>query len=177
MNRKQVDSIWMGVSVFSFLSLSISFLLMPLGSETSNGSLSVYTLVAGIMFWVSLFLGIVTQCVLSHRRKMWYVIHRVRRLRTGQKTGLVSFFENPFAAVADIALIITLIGLIITVVLAQGGEYLYYILISVLVFSFSMHCILNGKTFYHVTNQNKMLHAIKNERADLSKEERKEKNG
>lgn len=169
MSRKQVDTIWLGLSIFFFLMLSVSFLLMPLGSETPTENISVNTMVAGLMFWISIIMGIVTQCVLAHRRKSWYVIHRIRKVRVTQKVGLISFFKNSYATIADAATILSLIGLVIAMIATQGTGYICYVLVSLFVFSFSMHCIVNGKVFYHIINQNKMLQAIEKERANSSK--------
>ena len=169
MSRKQVDTIWLGLSIFFFLMLSISFLLMSLGSETPTESISAYTMVAGLMFWISIIMGIVTQCVLAHRRRSWYVIYRIRKVRATQKIGFVSFFKNSYATVADAVTILSLIGLVIAMIATQGTGYICYVLVSLFVFSFSMHCILNGKVFYHIINQNKMLQAIEKKRANSSK--------
>lgn len=169
MSRKSVDTIWFGLSIFFFLMFAVSFLLMPLGSETPTENISVYTMVAGLMFWLSIIMGIVTQCVLAHRRRSWYVIHRIRKARASQKIGLISFFKNAYAIVADVVTILSLIGLVIAMVATQGSGYICYVLVSLFVFSFSLHCILNGKVFYHVINQNRMLQAIEKERANSSK--------
>lgn len=169
MSRKQVDTIWLGLSIFFFLMFSVSFLLMPLGSETPTENISAYTMVAGLMFWISIIMGIVTQCVLAHRRRSWYVIHRIRKVSATQKVGLISFFKNSYAIVADVVTILSLIGLVIAMIATQGTGYICYVLVSLFVFSFSMHCILNGKVFYHIINQNKMLQAIEKERANSSK--------
>lgn len=169
MSRKSVDTIWLGLSIFFFLMFAVSFLLMPLGSETPTENISAYTMVAGLVFWISIIMGIVTQCVLAHRRRSWYVIHRIRKVRATQKVGLISFFKNSYAIVADVVTILSLIGLVIAMIATQGTGYVCYVLVSLFVFSFSMHCILNGKVFYHIINQNKMLQAIEKERANSSK--------
>lgn len=169
MSRKSVDTIWLGLSIFFFLMFSVSFLLMPLGSESPTENISAYTMVAGLMFWISIIMGIATQCVLAHRRRSWYVIHRIRKVRATQKVGLISFFKNSYATVADAVTILSLIGLVIAMIATQGTGYICYVLVSLFVFSFSMHCILNGKVFYHIINQNKMLQAIEKERANSSK--------
>ena len=169
MNRKQVDGIWLGISIFSFLLLSISFLLMPLGSELPSERISGYTLVSGLMFWISIIVGIAAQCVLAHRRKAWFEIHRVRKVKATQRIGLISFFKNAYAAIADIVAIVSLIGLIIAMVVTQGIGYICYVLIALFTFSFSMHCILNGRIYHYVINQNKLSQAIEKEIANSSK--------
>lgn len=172
MSRKQVDSIWLGFSIIFFLMLSVSFLLMPLGNEASTESISLYTLIAGLMFWISIIMGIITQCVLAYRRKNWQAIHRIKKARVAQRIGLISFFKNSYAAIADAATILSLIGLVIVMIATQGSGYICYVCISLFVFSFSMHCILNGKVFYYVVNQNKLSQNMEKERANLSKKER-----
>lgn len=177
MNRKKVDSIWLGISVFCFLLLAISFLLMPFGTTATADKISAVTLISGIVFWASIVLGIVAQCVLSSRRKAWYSKNRIKKSRVKQKIGLISFFKNTYAAIADIGLALSLTGLIAVLIVTQGTGYVCYVFISLFVFSFSMHCILNGKNYYYVINQDKMLQAIEKERANLSTQERKECNG
>ena len=176
MSRKKTDIVLMGVSVLSFFLLAISFLIMPLGNETLTEDVSANTILCGVLFWVSLITGITTQCVLAHRRKMWYQINRIRKIRVVQKIGLVSFFKNIGAAVADIFTAVSLVGFVVSMVVTDGVGYICYVMIALFVFSFSMHCILNGKIFYHVFNQDKLLQNVEKERAILSKQERKPKN-
>ncbi len=151
MNRKKVDYVWLGISIISFLILAISFLLMPLGGTEDN---SVYSMVAGIMFWVSIVIGISAQCVLSGRRKSWNKGHKNLKNKRSQRIGVISFFRNKYAVAADITAIVSLIGLVIALAATQAVGYICYVFISVFVFSLSMHCILNGKNFYYVVNQN-----------------------
>ena len=126
MRRNRCDKIWFAVSVFSFLLLAVSFLLMPLGEETDT-ELSTYALVAGGVFWGALLLGIVTQCVLAHRRRAWYAKRRNKRMRTAQKIGLISFFKNKPAAIADVALLLSLIGLITVLIVTHGFGYICFV--------------------------------------------------
>jgi len=176
MSRKQTDSLWLGGSVFFFLMLAVSFLLMPFEGKTPTNDLSIYTIVSGLMFWTSIVMGTVTQCVLAHRRKVWHKNHRVKCDKTIRKVGLLSFFSNTAAAVADVTAIAGLLGLIISMIVTEGSGYICYAFIAVFVFSFSMHCILNGRIFYYVVHQDQMLYVIEKERANSGKKERKEQN-
>lgn len=169
MNRKKTDVIWLALSIFFFTALAVSFLLMPLGGDRLTDSISGYALAAGVMFWISVIMGIVTQCVLSYRRKAWYGIHHIRKGRTSHKIGVISFFKNVPAIVADIVAALSLIGLVIVMVVTNGTGYICYISVSLFVLSFSMHCIFNGKIYHYVVNQNKILQAVEKERANSSK--------
>ncbi len=168
MKSKKVDYIWLFASIVSFLLLSVSFLLMPIESENTTEGISLITMVAGVMFWLSIICGIVTQAILSHKVKSWLASNRVRRGRIVKNIGVISFFQNPFAIVADIATVIGLVGLIIAVLLTHGIGYACYIFLSLFVFSFSMHCILNGKNFYVIENKTKIQQTLQKERANQS---------
>ena len=169
MSRKQVDAIWLGCSIFFFLMLSVSFLLMPLGGDAPTEEISSYAIVSGIIFWLSILMGSATQYVLAYRRRSWYKINRLRKVRTAQKIGLISFFKNTYAVVADAIAILSLLGLVIAMIVTQGTGYICYVFVSLFVFSFSMHCILNGKIFYYIVNQDKTLQTVEKERSIPSK--------
>lgn len=158
MSKQKTEYILFGVSVLSFLMLAVSFLLMPIESETTQDKISVIALIAGVMFWVSIFIGLATQVILSVRRKKWYSANRIKADKKEQKTGLISFFRNKYAIIADIASAISLIGLVVAMIVTHSTGYICYVFVSAFIFSFSMHCILNGKVFYFVTNQNKLLY-------------------
>ncbi len=143
------------VSIGSFFLMSASFLLMPIDLEAKG--LQNYSSAIGIMFWVFLLLGIVTQFILGRMRKNWFIRNRIRRFQFRSKVGLISFAQNLPACIADGIFVISLIGLIISVVATNGIGYACYIFMALLVFSFCMHCILNGKVYYFLTNQDKIL--------------------
>ncbi len=150
MGKKKVDIIWLCVSIASFLLMSITFMFMPLDSS-GEARTNLYTVVVGACFWIFLVLGIVTQFILSKRRRDWYRIQRVRS-RNYNRIGLLAVFKNKLAIVADIAFVISLLGFAVTMFMTNSTGYTCYVFLSLLVFSFCMHCILNGKIYYHITN-------------------------
>ncbi len=169
MSTRGTDRVWLYISIAFFFLFSVSFLLMPFGDSTSSESVSVYTLISGSLFWISLLSGIFTQVFLSHRRKKWYVKNHVIEGRFSGKLGLVSFFSNTEATVADVICMISFSALAISMVLTHGVGYVCYIFLSVFVFSFSMHCILNGKNYYHIVNREKMLRSLEKRRVNTVK--------
>lgn len=156
MSRKKVDCIWLGLLIFSFFMLSVSFLLMPLGDTAFVNGISVYALAAGIIFWVSIIIAIVAQSVLAGRRRAWYRTHQGEKQKIKQSIGVWSFFQNAYASIVDIAAILSLIGLIVAMFVTKGTGYICYVLVALFVFSFSMHCVLNGKVAFYVMNQEKL---------------------
>lgn len=170
-DTKRIDLIFLIISIASFLLMSISFLFMPFG-KIEDGSTSIITYISGGMFWFFLVLGTVFQAILSKRRKDWYIYYRVKRNPriARPKRGIISFFKNTYGIVADVIMVLSLIGFILSIIFTDGRSYICYILISTSIFAFCMHCIFNGKIFYHIENQDKLLRAIEKERNEQSKE-------
>lgn len=136
------------LSMAFFLLFGISFLLMPLGGGSRTGleetGPSAMTLLSGGLFWASLLGGIVTQVMAAAQWRAW----RKKNSRTASRgIGIFSFFRNKFAMAADITVPVSLIALIIAMKLTNGAGYICFVLIGLLTFSFSMHCICNGKVF------------------------------
>lgn len=157
------------ISIGSFFLMSVSFLLMPI--DFAAKGLQIFNLLIGIMFWAFLILGIVTQAMLNKQRKSWLVRNRIRRFQFRGKIGLISFLQNLPACIADGILVLSIIGLIISIIATNGIGYTCYIFMAMTVFSFCMHCILNGKVYYFLTNQEKILKTSQQKRLDEEEKE------
>ena len=115
--------------------LTAAILLMPMTSTNGIDNMPIlYT--AGAMFWIGL-LGTVIMaiCVNSYRK---------RNIKCkDEQVGLVHFFQNPEAKVADIVMIVSVIGFVITMAIS-ANQIVQFILLAVSVLSFGLHCMLNG---------------------------------
>lgn len=147
---KKREHVLLIISVMSFLLFSISFLLMPIEN-------SLLMIVSGAMFWASLIVGIITQILLSVNIKKWKQQKRGKLKRHLKRSGLLSFFSNPLAKVFDITMVVGVIGLIISMIATQSSGYICYVFIAITVFSFSSHCIFNGKNYYYIKNADKLI--------------------
>lgn len=154
---KKKEIILLYVSIGCFFLMSVSFLLMPIDFATRGSQ--IFNLLIGIMFWTFLVAGLVIQFILNKIRKNWFIRNRIRSSQFRSKVGLISFVRNLPACIADGILAVSLIGLIISVIATNGIGYVCYIFMALLVFSFCMHCILNGKIYYFITNQDNILNA------------------
>ncbi len=177
MSRKKADTVLLYASVAFFLLMALSFVLMPLGGWKSSSGRELFTVLAGGAFWVGLIGGASIQGVLSVRRDGWYKRNRIKKERTVRGVGAFTFLKNVPAAVADLVLVLTIPALIVSLIVTKGSGAICYAFISLLVFSFSMHCILNGKIYYYIKNQEKMLLSNKRERANTVRNERKDSYG
>ncbi len=163
------EFLWLYISIGSFFLMACSFLLMPINFETTNLQFMSYCV--GIMFWVFLILGIVSQIILAKQRKNWFIRNRIRRFRTKSKSGVIAFVQNLPATIADITLVISIIALIVSIVLTNAMGYACYIFMALLVFSFCMHCILNGKIYYYLTNQSSILRTAQPKQSEEKEKE------
>lgn len=157
---------WLYISIISFFLMSASFLLMPI-DFAKNGA-KIVNILVGIMFWLFLVLGIVSQVLLSRNKNNWLAKNRVRRFSAKKKIGLISFCQNIPACAADCLTLVGLIGLVVSVLATDGMGYICYVFMTLFVFAFCLHCIFNGKAYYVLTNQNKIL----NDTESKHKEER-----
>ena len=158
MKRQTIDRILLGTSIGGFAILSISFMLMPYEE---------LGILPGILFWGGLLLGVVLQIVLENRRGALFAQYNVKR-ETMQKAknGLLSVCSNRLATVADGILAADAIATVLAFVFTRGTGYLCYVCLSVLVFSFCMHCILNGRIYIFVKNQDKVRQMLEQKKAN-----------
>lgn len=118
------------IALFYFIDIQNNFFFKFLG----------YFLPA--LFWVCIACAVVFQILLRTKYKV-----------SGKKFGLITFFKNKFAIIADIIMILSLIVTVIIVIM-NATSFISFIVIAILLFSFEMHCILNGKYFnYLLKNQ------------------------
>ena len=137
--KSKLNKVILVISIVGFLLLSVSFLLMPLNKNSLEPNIF-----AGILFWCSLFIGVISQIILSFR------IKKLNDNNARHGLGLLKFFQNPYAKICDVVLVISVIGLIITMIVTDGLGYACYIFLAMTVFFFAMHCILNGKNYYNI---------------------------
>lgn len=161
MYNKRNHMAYLIVSVVAFLVFSISFLLVPVEADTTEQGTNVYTIVAGLMFWIGLVVGIVMQVILSILRRKWFLRNKVKLPLTNQpKLGLISFFKNKTAMVFDVMLVVSIIGLVLAMVATDAVGYSCYVFMALTSFSFCAHCIFNGKIYYFIENKDNMRKAI-----------------
>lgn len=155
MKKLVKDYILFFVSITSFLLFSLSFLLMGLSDSAATG---IKSMIPGIMFWLFLIAGIVIQIILIVRRKKRIIRERTYSIEKPKNVGIVSFFQNYPALIADCVFFICLISLVFVFIYNPNG-LIGYVILSIGAFSFCMHCIFNGRVYNHIVNHKKILFA------------------
>lgn len=132
--------------VISLLVLSVSIALLPAGEL--NGELkTVMIWVAGSLFWIGLAATVIMAVNINHSRRASPVF---RSLYPGlRQFGPINFFRNRPATVADVMMILSLIGSVAALLYANSN-YIKLGTIAVFVFSFGMHCMLNGVNYIYL---------------------------
>lgn len=164
MNRKQIDTLLLRLSISGFGIMSVSFLLMPIER---------ISILAGGVFWIGLLMGLILQVILEIRRRDFFARYRVKRQQMQRKrNGLLTFGANRIAQIADAVLALSVICLILSFWLTRGASYLCYILIAITAFSLCMHCVFNGRIYFHVINQTKIQRALEKKKVRTFRKER-----
>ena len=126
--------------------LSVAVLLMPFGLRLADQTM-VLTYIAGALFWVGLLGVIVVSVCLSVARRRDNAFSK--KQPKGKSCGMFRFFQNPKATVCDVVLIVSAIGLIVTCIWA-GTTIWPFPFLSLFIFSFGMHGMLNGSGYTYV---------------------------
>lgn len=161
MKQKDNGVFLLYLSIAGFLLMSVSFLLM---SAPAPGVLP------GLMFWSGLAAGMAGQILLEKKRRDLFKQYGVDRTKMQKpRCGFLTFGSSPLATVADIAMPVCLVLTMLAFQLTDGSGYLCYVGISATVFALCMHCVLNGRNFFHVNNQSSVRQALERKKKSNSR--------
>lgn len=128
------------------LVLSISILLMPIASSQKEQT-QIPMFLSGGCFWLGLIGTIMMALRINKARKMSTMFKD--KQSNEKQLGLCSFFKNKEAKIADVAMLISVVCFIITRICTEN-LYWQFIFLALFVFSFGMHCMLNGKNYIYL---------------------------
>ena len=132
--------------IFSFVS-SIAIIPSMFLGENEKSNL-VIKIVFPLIFWLGLGFEQYFFWKSNNIRKEILSEGNYRKLNA--KLGMISFLQNKYGAIADLILIVSLIILILLTIIKVGEKSVQYIFIFLLVLSFRLHTILNGKNFRYI---------------------------
>lgn len=152
MKHNQMNRVFLMLSIGGFAMTAISWLLMPIDA---------LQVLPGVLFWGGLLLGVVFQMVLEVRRRAFFARYKVNRARMQKpRNGLLTFGSNKAAIITDKIFVVSFVATILVMILTKGVSYLCYIGISMVFMSFCLHCILNGRNYFHVNNQDRVRQVL-----------------
>ena len=157
MKNSNIDRMLLGVSIVGYLAMSASFMLMPV---------EALGIVPGIVFWAGLLIGTGMQMLLEKRRRAFFAAYGIGREKVQKpRNGLLTFASNKAAMIADGAFVCSMIAAILAFVLTKGAGYICYVCITAAASSFCLHCIFNGRIYFHINNQSKVRQALEQMKA------------
>ena len=161
MHGKEAEQNWLIFSIIGYFAMSASILLIPFSSYMRQWFI-------GCIFWISLIMAVTGQVVLAIDRKKWIARYRIKDKRfLSGGLGIFNFVKNVPAIIADSILLISIIVAIIAFIATSGTGYACYVAVALIMFSFSMHCIFNGKIYFYIVNRDLVVKSGK--RLDFKK--------
>lgn len=141
--------IYFYLSVFFLLMMSMSILFMPSAVEHQEQS-GTYLILVGSTFWVSAIIGYLFVMLANIKRREFIIDKYDGNLSMNCRIGVITFFDNVPATVADVTMISSFILLVIINFTSMRYSFIVYVLLAMFVFSLNMHCLFNGR-IYKVT--------------------------
>lgn len=132
-------------SVVCFCVFACTFLLMDPFTELVGTARNVSVFLLGAVFWLSLVLGLLLAIAAARASRDY--LERAGFDTQRRRLGLLRFFSNKAAAVADVLLAVSVAAAVVMAIHAPQNQYLYFVELFLLALSVSMHCLLNGDTF------------------------------
>ena len=139
-------------ALVSFLLTAVVILLMPLDIMLGVLDAQWYDALLGALLYFSLIMGTVFSVLYLFKAKKAVAAMELKGKRRNHFPGVISFFRNPYGAIADIAFVAGLIGFIITIFVDYGTHYITYIFLAFAVLGFAGHCFFNGKYYNILSN-------------------------
>jgi hypothetical protein len=124
--------------------MSLSFIYMPYASDRARDGGELALRLSGAWFWVTLLAGYALFILADRGRKK--LSEKRKKDRPKERAGIARVFSNSWARAADVACAVSLLSFLI-VMLAQPQSRAAYFLLSAVVFTAHMHCVLNGANF------------------------------
>lgn len=148
MKQKAVPKILFFVLIALMFLFAASFLVMPVASKSSLEGKPDLLLWNGIWFWTTGLSSLTLFGIVNRGRKR-QLKGRTNLKMKNRKMGIICFFSNVWAKAADGAFVASFIGLVVFVVFFPHS-YVVFIFAFTSVFTFLMHCMLNGENFEYI---------------------------
>jgi hypothetical protein len=144
-------------NIFCIAASSAMIAIIPLGDFNGNHTEMTIAYMIGAVFWGGVIVG---GCLFSTLNRMRKKTQWGWLLPKSQKTriGAFTFFRNRAAVITDIICGLSFIASIVLMMIDVG--WITFTIISVFVFTFQMHCILNGENFNYIVTLKSTIKSI-----------------
>lgn len=129
---------------------AVLILCIPLVSLEGTGIQKIGAYIIAAAFWLCVILELWMTRLCSSERK-WLERRKVRSRSLSQANhGVISFLKTREGMISDIVMFVSLIAVIVIAWTQAKNQWLILSCVSVLYFSFNMHCLLNGKNYRYI---------------------------
>lgn len=142
--KRQRKMMWLYTLFLALLAISVC--LMPIGSNLKEQT-TIIMYVSGVAFWIGLIGTIFMAVKINNSRKKSYRFNE--RFGDHKQLGVIHFLQNTEAIIADIAMFVSIVAFIIAKIWISEIS-VSFILLAVFIFSFGMHCMLNGINYRYI---------------------------
>ena len=128
------------------LELSLSVLIMPvINSVKEKTMLPMY--IDGVLFWIGLMGTIVISIKIERAKRSSSDF--MKSCPDCKQLGLIHFFQNKAAVIIDILLFVSIVCFTV-IKITNDNYFVQFVCISLFIFSFGMHCMLNGSSYKYI---------------------------
>ena len=132
-------------AILQFL-MSATILFMPFATRIGEQN-RILAVLLGAVFWISAILGYTLLIIANAKRKGFIRSKIDGNVKMNCRAGIIEFFSNIPATIADVTMILSLLLFIIVGFTSWRYEYIAYLLLFFFAFSFNMHCMFNGRIY------------------------------
>lgn len=139
------------LSIVSWMLSAISVFFMPKVSEIATFEENeTPQIIVGVVFWLGILLAGIFSTVASKYRKE--AVGRKKK----ERIGLVSFFSNKEAKVADVLMIVSILILLIAIFSKNVSDTLAMLSIFMTMTTIYIHGVLNGRNYKYIKDSAKL---------------------
>lgn len=131
-----------------FLSIhAATFLLMPLASKYADATHRITLIALGSIFWAAMLTGYIFLLIANVHRRQFVKKKLNGDYRMNSRIGVLNFFANTPAIVADIILFVSIAVFGAMLLFKAAENYGSFVMLFLLDLSMNLHCILNGRIY------------------------------
>ena len=131
-----------------FLSIhATTFLLMPLASKYADATHRISLIALGSIFWAAMIAGYIFLLIANVHRRQFVTKKLNGDYRMNSRIGVLNFFANTPAIVADIILFVSIAVFGAMLLFKATENYGTFVMLFLLDLSMNLHCILNGRIY------------------------------
>ena len=140
--------VWLGIGM-SCLQCG-ALLAIPFADIEGTEKQRMLAYAIGALFWLSIIGELVLLCLSCNERKRLEQKRGAGIEMKNSTLGIFSFLRNREAIVADVMLFISVILLGIVIWTNIENKWIIIVVVSILVLSFNLHSILNGRNYIYL---------------------------